>query len=129
MGIIVEEVEVLNNFNYDEMPPLIPIYYTPDGIDCTFLIHEFVTHELSFYNTILSYSNVLNLKINGVIVSSASLYFGITEYNRNNLFVNFHHSTIHNWINTYCGSIKDIKYVFDNVYMGDTSLWAIIQPL
>ena len=107
------------------MPALIPIHYTPDGVDCTMDIHNFKTNETFYYPSILTYSNILHHKIDGIIVSSCILDYNLIETYRNGSAVHIYWPSIQEWINMYDG-IKDTKYTFDNVFMDDVSLWNII---
>ena len=113
------------SYIYDDMPALIPIHYTPDGHDCTMSIYNFKINEAFYYPLILSYSNILHHKINDVIVSSCILDYGVIETYRNGTDVHIYWPSIQDWINMY-EDIQNTKYTFDNVFMGDVSLWNII---
>lgn len=111
---------------YSDMPGLIDIIYNPAGIDCTNSVFKFKTEEASFYAMILSYSSTLHHKINGVIVSSCTLDYGVIETMRDGEDVNIYWPTIQDWVNMY-GDMKNTKYVLNNVFMGETSLWEVIE--
>lgn len=118
----------INNDNdIDIMPPLIPIYYNPAGFDCTISVYNFSINESSFYPIIMQYSSILHHKINGQIVSTCMLDYGVIETMRNEHTTNIYYPTIQSWIDGYSGETRTSKYVLDNVFMGNTSLWEIID--
>ena len=125
MCIIVAEPEVHINYVYDDLPALIPIYYSPDGRDCTMSIHEFKTNEASFYPLMQLYSTTLNHRINGVTLSSSTLTYGIIETFRDGEPVDIYYPTISDWIRNYSG-INDIRHILDTIFMGNISLWDIM---
>ena len=128
MCIIVNEPEpTYDNYEYNDMPELLPIYYNPQGFDCTISIHQFKTHEASFHDVIKSYSCVLNHVVNGEILSSCMLEYGVIETFRDGSPVNIYYPTIQDWIMNYSGGENNIKYVLDTVFMNEISLCEIID--
>lgn len=128
MCIIINEPEPLyDNYENDIMPELLPIYYNPQGFDCTISIHQFKTHEASFYDKIKSYSSILNHVVNGQIVSSCTLDYGVIETFRDGESVSVYYPSIQDWIMNYSGTDYTIKYLLDSVFMNETSLWEVID--
>ena len=125
MCIIVSEPEIIHHENYDDLPGLIPIIHSPDGRDCTMSIHNFKTNESSFHALILCYSSVLNHRMNGVTLSSATLDYGVIETMRNGETVDIYYPTIQDWIRNYSG-INNIRHILDTIFMGNNSLWDIM---